>query len=144
MPAVTAPLAFPYPLPTEPLGGAANAIKLLAEKIDDYLTVTSQAATLGASMTGGSYATLWRQGRMVWLQYDITTTAAKAAGVTLLTVPANWRPVATSAQWQTSVLGAGVGTSLFQVNAGTGVGNLPLTALAINDRVFGTTSWMTT
>lgn len=84
MAGTTANLALPYPTGGDPANQGDDKIKALAEALDTFLKTTAVAMTAGASVTNN--CALTRSGKNYDLTVDITATAAKAAGSTLMTI----------------------------------------------------------
>lgn len=94
MAGTTVPLAFPYPTGPDLLAGVDEAIKSLAEAVDDYLVGSSAALVAGANVNVGTSA-LYRRGTVAVLSVQaLTATAAIAGAAVIATVPVGYRPAA--------------------------------------------------
>lgn len=88
----TAPLAFPYPTATDLVQNVDDAIKALAEAVDDYFVGSSAALVAGANVNVGTSA-LYRRGHMALLSVqNLTATAALAGAAIIATIPVGYRP----------------------------------------------------
>lgn len=100
----TSPLAFPYPEPTDPIAQGADAIKNLANAIDDALGDAWVILSLGSgiSVASGYPAPAVRK-VTPWcavVRGAVTSSAAISAQATIATIPAGpLRPIATNSSF---------------------------------------------
>lgn len=117
MSGVTSPLSFPFPTGTDRVMDGDDAIKALAEKVDDYLAPSGTVTPVGISSLNGwgvASTTIRRFGPFVVMHFDVTK-ASWVASEGIGVVPTGYRPGGTASWLFGAVVGASGGMSSVSV-----------------------------
>lgn len=125
---------LPTMLDSDPLADVALSIRNMADALDPAAAATDAAATLSGSLSGTQRA--YRRGTVGIFTFVLSASGALAAGATLATLPAGYRPVAAI---KASVFHS-TGTACLLSIATTGVVTCNL-AMAVGNSVQGTASF---